>query len=269
MPTVAHRFGLGKPFVSGGWVLARHGSAARSCVGAGASSRDPGAQDLRRAIDSLRRLPRAAVVLRSRRRSSTPSSGWSSRRRSRCRTRRVTSSTRSTWRRRARSRTTTTHTRSPTSCRPLLVALRFGELIGRPDERSVPAEYYDSAVDAVVADPPNPANGRGIDRELESAAAVLRGGGCRVPGFAVAGSAASALVDAPRERALCRADHSVHVSLPPRGPCGAVDLDRWGAGGCRSSHCSDSSPAESIRTLCSSPLRPRSSSRSRARFAGG
>ncbi len=42
-----------------------------------------------------------------------------------------------------------------------VVAQRFGELIGRPDERSVPAEYYDSAVDSVVADPPNPANGRG------------------------------------------------------------------------------------------------------------
>ena len=120
------------------------------------------------------------------------------------------SSTRSTWRKRARSRTTTTHTRSRDELQATVVAQRFGELIGRPDERSVPGGVLRQCCRRGRRGPAESGQWPWIDRELESAAAVLRGSGCRVPGFPVAGSAPSALVDAPRERAVCRADHSVH-----------------------------------------------------------
>jgi 4-amino-4-deoxy-L-arabinose transferase-like glycosyltransferase len=43
----------------------------------------------------------------------------------------------------------------------VLEALRFPEVVGRPHDRATLSEYFDRGVDAVVADPPDPADGDG------------------------------------------------------------------------------------------------------------
>ena len=155
----------------------RRGAAARGCLGSGAAPGHRGSSGLRRALDSRSQASRARPSVRARRvpqrrrldrrHAAVPGAG---------RDRHVVY---------VQHLAETGQIPDDDDGIPVLgraagallgrAALRRG---GRPAARArhLRREYYDSAVDAVAQDPPNPANGRRIDRELEPAAALLRAG---------------------------------------------------------------------------------------------